>query len=244
VDLTGNGGGNDWVGASAREVTARELPGHALGRIRHPHHDSTLARAQAALVMRRAEATDSAWAVVVDAGLAEVRAPCDRRAIWRARGTAPCPVLAVHTFATGWVASLPAALAAHPQAEELFHPRAFHYQVGAWDGPVTILMDRRTASASEDFIVSLADNDAATTIGERPYGAGCGYTDGGIGFRLLPHSGLVVRMPDCGAFAPMARTRSLGSRRMWRRGGSAMTPKWSGRGRRWMRWRGWWLGEE
>lgn len=203
VDITGNGGGNDWVSASARQVTARDLPGHTLARIRHPHHDSTLARAEAALVMRRAEATDSAWAEVVEAGLsalraqlAEVRAPCDRRAIWRTRGAAPCPVLALHTFTTGWVASLPPALAAHPQAAELFHPRAFRYEVGAWDGPLTILMDRRTASASEDFVVSLADHGAATTVGERTHGAGCGYTNGGIGFRL-PHSGLVVRMPDC-----------------------------------------------
>jgi hypothetical protein len=33
-------------------------------------------------------------------------------------------------------------------------------------------------------------------IGERTYGAGCGYTDGGIR-HVLPHTGLDVRLPDC-----------------------------------------------
>ncbi len=216
VDLTGNGGGNDWVSASARQVTARDLPGHTLGRVRHPHHVAQLARAESALVMRRAEATDSAWATAVDAGLtalraqlAEARAPCDRRAIWRVRGPAPCPVLAMHGFTTGWVAVLPSAVASHPQAEELFHPRGFRYEAGAWDGPVTLLMDRRTASASEDFVVALADHGAATTVGERTYGAGCGYIDGGIGFRL-PHSGLAVRMPDCARIRPTGENEVAG----------------------------------
>lgn len=35
-----------------------------------------------------------------------------------------------------------------------------------------------------------------TAIGERTYGAGCGYLNGGIRFQL-PNTGLDVRVPDC-----------------------------------------------
>ena len=39
-------------------------------------------------------------------------------------------------------------------------------------------------------------NGAATVIGERTYGAGCGFLDGGLPLEL-PDSGLEVWMPDC-----------------------------------------------
>jgi|CXWL01.1.fsa_nt_gi C-terminal processing protease CtpA/Prc len=55
---------------------------------------------------------------------------------------------------------------------------------------------RRLARLSEEFVVALRDAGAARVVGERTYGAGCGYTNGGIGF-TLPHSGLEVAMPDC-----------------------------------------------
>jgi C-terminal processing protease CtpA/Prc len=45
----------------------------------------------------------------------------------------------------------------------------------------------------------LRDNGAATVIGERTNGAGCGYTDGGLPIEL-PNSGLVVWMPDCARY--------------------------------------------
>ena len=37
---------------------------------------------------------------------------------------------------------------------------------------------------------------AAKVVGERTYGAGCGYTNGGLPVRLA-HSGLEAVMPDC-----------------------------------------------
>ncbi len=75
--------------------------------------------------------------------------------------------------------------------------------MGAWDGPLVILVDRGTASASEGFAAQLRDAGAASVGGSRTLGAGCGDVNGGIPLRL-PHSGLQVRMPDC------ARLRSDG----------------------------------
>ena len=53
-----------------------------------------------------------------------------------------------------------------------------------------------TASASEGFASQLRDAGAAVIVGEQTFGAGCGYTNGGLPIRL-EHSGLEVRMPDC-----------------------------------------------
>lgn len=70
---------------------------------------------------------------------------------------------------------------------------------GDWKGPLLVLIDRDTASASEDFVAWMKDNRAATLIGERTFGAGCGYIDGGSRTRLrvLPRD---VRMPNCARF--------------------------------------------
>lgn len=70
---------------------------------------------------------------------------------------------------------------------------------GAWRGPLLLLIDGDTASAAEEFVAWLKDNKAATLVGARTYGAGCGYVDGGNRSRLqaLPND---VRMPNCARF--------------------------------------------
>jgi hypothetical protein len=70
--------------------------------------------------------------------------------------------------------------------------------------PLFVLVDARTASASEYFAAVLQDNSAARIIGTRTMGAGCGYVDGGGEF-VLPHTKLRVRVPNC------ARLRKDGS---------------------------------
>jgi hypothetical protein len=62
--------------------------------------------------------------------------------------------------------------------------------------PLFVLVDARTASASEYFAAVLQDNDAARIIGTRTMGAGCGYVDGGGEF-VLPRTNLRVRVPNC-----------------------------------------------
>jgi hypothetical protein len=134
VDVTGNGGGSEWVA----EVTALFT-------------DRLLERAEARVV-----------------------APtCDRAAVWR--GPAPCPVL------------------------ESDAGRARLQGTGAWTGPVLVLADRHTASASEDLVAWLQQNRVARVIGARTMGAGCGYMDGG-GRTQFRASRFDVRMPNCARF--------------------------------------------
>lgn len=99
---------------------------------------------------------------------------CDRRGIWVGKRPA-CPVLAE--------AGPPLRLVGE----------------GDWAGPLIVLIDGNTASASEDFVAWMKDNGAGTLVGARTYGAGCGYVDGGTRTRLraIPRD---VRMPNCARF--------------------------------------------
>lgn len=97
---------------------------------------------------------------------------CDRAAIWR--GATVCPVL--------------------PPLEPLILDG-----LGGWTGPVVIVANRASGSATEDFIVRLRESGVARLVGERTAGAGCGYVDGGAPYTLA-HIGLVVRPPNCARY--------------------------------------------
>lgn len=98
---------------------------------------------------------------------------CDRSGIWR--GEPVCPVLA-------------------PPGE----PSRLTGN-GRWAGPLFILVDRETGSASEDFVAWLQQNRVAVVIGARTAGAGCGYVNGGGRIRLQAGS-LDVMAPNCARF--------------------------------------------
>ena len=100
------------------------------------------------------------------------QATCDRMAIWR--GESVCALL--------------------PPSDLLSLAG-----LGAWTGPTAILMDHRSGSATEDFIVRLRESGVARSLGERTAGAGCGYVDGGAPITLA-HIGIEVRPPNCARF--------------------------------------------
>jgi hypothetical protein len=132
--------------------------------------------------------------------LSELEAPCDRTPLWEGRDPGCTQTVTAPTYATGVFDHLPdGALADVPDRADLYSPFGRDVPAGVWTGPLHVLADRRSASATEAFIAMLKDNGAATVLGERTYGAGCGYTDGGLPIEL-PHSGLVVWMPDCARF--------------------------------------------
>ncbi len=134
IDISGNGGGTEWVTEVVALLTDREL-----------------VRQSARLV-----------------------APaCDRSGIWR--GEAVCPVLA-------------------PPGE----PSRLT-GTGQWTGPLFILVDIKTGSASEDFVAWLQQDGVAIVLGARTAGAGCGYVDGGGRIRLS-QSPFDVMAPNCARF--------------------------------------------
>lgn len=102
-----------------------------------------------------------------------VVAACDRSGVWR--GEAVCGNLA------------PAG-----EVDEL-------QGTGVWSGPVAVLVDKRTASAAEDFAYWLAGSGVARLVGERTFGAGCGYVDGGWAFQFKAFDAHAM-MPNCSRY--------------------------------------------
>lgn len=144
VDVSGNGGGTEWVSEVIALMT-----------------DKTLVRNEARLLSNA----------------------CDRSGIWQ--GEAVCPAL------------VPGGSASEIKG------------IGTWSGPLLILTDRGTGSASEDFVAWLQQNGVATVIGERTAGAGCGYINGGTRtqFRASPFD---VMMPNCARFLSNGRNEIEG----------------------------------
>ncbi len=70
------------------------------------------------------------------------------------------------------------------------------FKRGVYSGPLYIVQDERSASATEGFTSLLQFNNAATIVGRNSLGAGCGYTNGGVK-TTLKHIGLSIKMPDC-----------------------------------------------
>ena len=210
VDVSGNGGGSEWVDPVTRIFSALPLRAMRAATVRHPRSvaptEARLAAVQAALEDPRVpapsrplleEARDRLASL-----LAEARAPCDRSPLWRGRAAGCSQLLQTPVYATGifdWLP--PGALAGiEPSlAEELYSPFGRDVPAGVWTGPLFVLADGASASATEAFVAMLKDNGAATVIGERTFGAGCGFLDGGLPL-VLPNSGLEVWMPDCARF--------------------------------------------
>ena len=98
---------------------------------------------------------------------------CDRSSVWQ--GKRPCAVYA------------------KPAETETIQG------TGLWTGPLAILVDRKSASASEEFITWLKGNGRAVVAGERTLGAGCGYVDGGYAIPLKA-APLHVMVPNCSRY--------------------------------------------
>jgi hypothetical protein len=210
VDVTGNGGGSEWVDPVTRIFSAKPLRSMRATSIRHPRSieddEERLAEVRAALAepglpeasrARLSEAAERLAAV-----LAELRAPCDRAPLWRGRAVGCSQLVATPTYATGvfdWLPEGALAGVADSIAADLYSPLGRDVPAGVWDGPLFVLADGRSASATEAFIAMLEDNGAAVVIGEGTYGAGCGYLDGGLPIEL-PNSGIEVWMPDCARY--------------------------------------------
>ena len=204
VDVTGNGGGTNLADAIARQLTVRPLRGTRVASIRHPHTVGQLEATGARLAaeLARTDLTPAQRDLLigaragVDSALARAADACDLTGAW-AGTPASCSILYDGLFSTGVLDyAAPGSLDGLASADALFDPSAYRYREGVFAGPLYLLVDRRSASATEQFAALLSDNGAATIIGERTYGVGCGYTSGGLRV-VLPNTRLTLEAPDC-----------------------------------------------
>jgi hypothetical protein len=207
VDITGNGGGTDWASIAPELLTTRSLRCTKGAFIRHSHWSERLPE-RIALIERDLSRSDLEAETRrllhlargrLETWLNQARTPCDRSALWeRSHTRLECSQLVredVHMC--GILAEAPDAdLTGLASEAILYQPSRWQAGSGAYSGPVIVVIDRQTASASEHFTALLQANDAATVIGERSMGAGCGYTNGGAPV-FLENTRLLVRMPDC-----------------------------------------------
>jgi len=199
VDITGNGGGSEFADAVARALTPVPLHVAQGGIIRHPHHIRSLTERRDAILADSARATPAQWRLMaaallrIDSLTAEVQRDCGRDAVWSG-SAAPCSNTIVVPPLVPYAA--PGTFAGLENGWALWSAAWHGGDEGLYRGPLLILQDARSASASEEFAARLRDNGAAEIIGERSYGAGCGYSDGGTRLELEA-LGLLVRAPDC-----------------------------------------------
>ena len=208
VDVTGNGGGTEWVDPVTRIFSANALRATRVTTVRHPRGVRPMTDELAAVEVGLADPAlpDSTRAVLGEARdrlsalLAELQAPCDRSPMWEGRDPGCRQTIEAPSYTTGvfdWLP--PGALEGYAGRADLYSPFGRDVPSGVWTGTLYLLADRGSASATEGFVAMLKDNGAATVVGERTYGAGCGFLDGGLPLEL-PNSGLDVWMPDCARF--------------------------------------------
>jgi hypothetical protein len=208
VDVTGNGGGTEWVDPVTRIFSPNALRAIRVTTVRHRRGLRPTTDELAAVNAGLADLAlpDSTRAVLgtardrLSALLAELQTPCDRSPMWEGREPGCRQTIEAPSYTTGVFDWLPhGALEGYAGRADLYSPFGRDVPTGVWTGPLYLLVDRSSASATEAFVAMLKDNGAATVIGERTYGAGCGFLDGGLPLEL-PNSGLDVRMPDCSRF--------------------------------------------
>jgi len=205
VDILHNGGGNDWAEDVALMLSPREPTCSAMAVIRHPHWSTRFAEdvREYEAALGRGDLADDERSLITRARdqarrmLAETRATCGLRPLWTEPSHRPA-------------CSLIARSDDHPcGADERRLSQVLNQQgapalvwderapaVGLYSGPLFVLVDSYTASASEQFLGRLKATSRGIVMGQRTLGAGCGYTNGGLDV-VLENSGLRVKMPDC-----------------------------------------------
>jgi hypothetical protein len=173
-----------WDSAAATPYLQAKV--EALGAAAKADSSSPLVRDQLALFQSRRQ---------------QVQKPsCDLSWVWRERRgwkTNDCKRLIDAGSSGGPLALLdPKAVSSVAIAKELHLPSAVAEFWGSWTGPLYVLTDRRTYSSAEMFAAVLQNNRAATLVGGRSGGDGCGFMDS-EGLTRLPHSGMRFRVPNC-----------------------------------------------
>jgi hypothetical protein len=202
VDITGNGGGTNWVEPAARTLTAKRLSSPRLGFIKHSHWAQQFSERLHAIEKDAPRAAAAQQKVLAQAAetyrraLAAAKQPVGRDEIWQSQRVPPLVAKEPVLYACGVLPYLqPGELPDNPSSAHVFYPSRYRYHEGVYGGPLLVLVDGNTASSAEYFAAMLADNGAAIVLGSPTVGAGCGYTNGGIP-TILKNSVAHVKMPD------------------------------------------------
>lgn len=206
VDVTGNGGGQDWYLQAARLLTPRGIPSRRCLLIKReaavPHFRDGLKSIASAEESKELSAEARLWLEEggsrVQGLIQEAHRPCERENLFlRAGYKLPCSgLLSGEYYEDGPFAELPRrARIPEDLKSQLFDSYWGAIPEGSWTGPLLLLVDRDTGSAGELFALILHDAGAATIVGERTAGSGGGFSFG-QGEVVLPHSRIRATIPN------------------------------------------------
>ncbi len=213
VDLADVPGGSDIADWEPRMFTKEPVYSARLGLVDSPdsarYYDEQLEGLRDALKQPLTPADRK----IVEAAIATYEAhkhavtsapPCPMAWVWTERrpwnplgtGSACSNLIFGGTFASGAQAYMPpGAIAQTDAARAVYWPSVAWPYVGAWTGPVTVVVDDTTYSAGEMAAAVFADNHIAQLVGEKTGGDGCGFMYSSN--FTLPASGMRVRIPNC-----------------------------------------------
>ena len=194
IDLAGNGGGREWAEIAARMVTPVRLKSAPARLVRSPQAAEKLEGEALDIENNVGEERGAAKAAL----LAEAKALRDRAAEARKPCVdgQSCALLVDAGYSSGVRASADPALAGKPWGQSVFQPLKWRWREGVWSGPLIVLVDGKSASASEEFAAMIQDNKAGILLGSPTLGAGCGHATE-AGPVVLKNSGGRLSLPDC-----------------------------------------------
>lgn len=202
VDITGNGGGSNWVEPVVRTLSPVPLTDRYVSFLKHPHWTEELEERLKSIqedLQRKDAPKDvlNSAAKTLQESIALSKESCDRSSVW-VTGKFNCTLLVSGKFYFSGM--LPYASAgSFPGIDSrsiLFHSLKYDYREEVNQLPLLVLINAHTWSSAEYFASILQGNKAAQILGQLTGGAGCGYTNGGIPV-VLKNSGAHVKLPDC-----------------------------------------------
>ena len=205
VDVAGNGGGKQLAITLARMLGGEAVRAPSLAFVREPVRAQELAARAERLTrtMRKAPRAEREFVASIAQPMAAAaraaREPCDLAPLWRGAAVDCSNLVTGPFYAGGFVEhELPDGWLGKPWAGEVSYTAEYGAHPRAWTGPVIVLVDENSASATELFAAMLQDAHGALLIGAPTAGAGCGWTMGQYtSSRILAHSGARVMIPDC-----------------------------------------------
>lgn len=206
VDVADNGGGNDTADAVAALLGGPTLVAPEVALIRDATTARDLAEDAAALRAAAAGARGADATLItgllarLDRARADALVPCDLAPLWRGERPRCTNLVRGSRYSGGLVAHpLSAGQRLQPWAALVSSTSHLAVTPGLWRGPLIVLVDGNSASATELFAAMLQDAGRATVLGAPTFGAGCGFTRPARPI-TLPHSRATLTMPDCARF--------------------------------------------